>query len=108
VLDELGDAGAEPDMAHNWIEAIEGLAWVAYRTGERQRPACLLSAAAAHRQRLGIPFPSRGDRDAHERALAASRLAIDPEWVASWQTGHFLSRDQAREEALLIIAPVDA
>jgi predicted ATPase/DNA-binding XRE family transcriptional regulator len=108
VLDELGDADAEPDMAHNWIEAIEGLGWVAHRTGERQRSARLLSAAAAHRQRLGIPFPSRGDRDAHQRALAALRLEGDPEWAASWQTGHLMSRDEAREDARRMTAPVDA
>src|SRR5262249_12855555 len=84
-LDELVDADAEPDMAHNWIEAIEGLGWVAHHTGERQQSARLLSAAAAHRQRLGIPFPSRGDHDAHQRALTALRLGGDSEWLASWQ-----------------------
>jgi predicted ATPase/transcriptional regulator with XRE-family HTH domain len=107
VLRELGDADAEPDIAHNWIEAIEGLAWVAHRTGEWQRSARLLSAAAAHRQRLSIPFPSRGDRDAHQRSLAALGLEVDPEWVASWQTGQFLSRDEARADAQSIISPVD-
>ena len=89
-----------PEMEHNWIEAVEGLGWVAQRRGDVAGAARLLAAADAHRAARGLPFPSRADREQHERAVRELKAETGQAWDEAWRLGALLSREQAIAEAL--------
>jgi tetratricopeptide (TPR) repeat protein len=96
VLRELDAAASEPEMAHNWLEAIEGLALLELAAGRRGRAATLLSCAAAHRQTFGVPYSSPADRDALTVTIAKTRLADEP----GWQFGQSWTRADAFTDLL--------
>ncbi|MEA2586261.1 MAG: hypothetical protein QOF33_4346, partial [Thermomicrobiales bacterium] len=96
ILARIGDGGAEPDTAHNWIEAIEGFGWIALRRDQRPRAAALLAFAAAQRHARGVPFPSPKDRQLHQDAVSLAVLQGGPSWSAAWQS----SADRTLDELL--------
>jgi predicted ATPase/DNA-binding XRE family transcriptional regulator len=99
VLQDDDPTTGEFDMAHHWIEAIEGLGWLAADRGDVGCAARLLAAAAGYRARLHVPFPSRADEVAHTRALARPEIVNDPAWASAWQVGQTLTRDEVNDLA---------
>jgi hypothetical protein len=100
ILNNLQRTGPERDTADNWIEAIEGLAWIASVRGDTRRTARLLASAARHRELLGVPFPSRADGASHQNRLNEVRAAVVANWARAWEDSLSLTRDQVIREAL--------
>ena len=100
ILSELAEGGAEPDTDHNWIEAVEGLAWIARTRGDASHAARLLGAADAHRDAHGLPFPSRLDRRKHEARLREVRSEAGPAWTTTWESAASMSPRQVIDLAL--------
>ncbi len=73
---------------------LEGVATIAHACGQDERAARLFGAAAALRETLGAPLPLV-DLPAHERAVAAVRLALGVDrFTAIWTTGREMTLEQ--------------
>jgi non-specific serine/threonine protein kinase len=93
ILDRIG---------HRWGTAtsLEALAWMAGSSGRPERAALLLGASAAVFRELGIAVPPYWQVQ-HDGCKAAARAALDEgRYLAYWQEGYALSRDQAAVAAL--------
>lgn len=81
---------------------FEGLAAVAAASHDAGRAACLLGAAWAMRDSMGIPL-SRSDRVRYERYLVAARDEVEPTvWDTAWMKGETLTPEQAVHYAMEI------
>ena len=100
VLRDPAQVDPANDMVHNWVEAVEGLAWVAQRRGELERAARLIAAATTVRRARNLPFPSRADYEAHEREVTRLAAALGPAWDAARAAGRGLTPRQTIDEAL--------
>jgi predicted ATPase len=79
---------------------VEGLAAWWRKRGEATRAARLFAAAAAYRERAGIPVP-RVNRARHERELEAVRSALDEtSFDEAWQEGEATALEEAAGQAL--------
>lgn len=79
---------------------LEDLASIAGSTGQGERAARLLGAAAALRERIGAPQPLP-ERVVSEQAVAHSReLLGERAWAAAFSAGHECSLEQIIAEAL--------
>jgi tetratricopeptide (TPR) repeat protein len=98
----LGEQTYQPPIP----ACLTGLAGVAGRTGQPERAARLLGAAAALLDTLGAVWPSvdRADYDCH---VAATRAELGDEAFASaWAAGRAMTLEQACAEALAVSRPV--
>jgi hypothetical protein len=100
VLGDPVQADPEGEMIHNWVEAVEGMAWVARRRGDHPRAARLLGAAASVRSARRLPFPSGADHDAHEQDVTELAADLGPSWLEHWEAGRALTPHQTIAEAL--------
>ncbi len=74
---------------------LEGFAGVAELEGQAARVVRLFGAAAAIRDRLGIP-PFGGERADYERRLAAARIQLgESAFDAAWEAGQMMTDEQA-------------
>ncbi len=87
LFHQLGDCRAT-------VEEVEALAIVALRLGQPLRSACLLAAAEAARERIGLPVPTI-DRVRIGEAVDLLRGRDDEATRAAWQAGEVLSWDEA-------------
>ena len=80
-------------------QCLEGVAAVAAARGRPECAARLAGAAAALRQRDGMP-PDPAGRVDYERTVSATRVALDDDaFAAMWTQGQALSPEQAVAEA---------
>ncbi|HEY8283074.1 MAG TPA: tetratricopeptide repeat protein [Chloroflexota bacterium] len=80
---------------------LEGLAEAACALGHATHAARLLGAAAALRDRLGVPVPP-ADRPVYERTVMAVNSALEHAFLPAWEAGHALSPDQITREIFTI------
>jgi non-specific serine/threonine protein kinase len=89
-------------IGHRWgmATSLGALAWVAGSSGRPERAALLLGASTAVFRELGATRPPYWQAY-HDGCEAAARAALDQgRYLASWQEGYALSRDQAAVAAL--------
>lgn len=88
--------------------ALAGLAATVAREGRPEPAVRLAAAAAALRERIGVPAEA-WQREAYERGLAQARQSLPPETFATlWAAGLALSAEAAIAEALVAAAPSPA
>ena len=93
LLRDLGDR-------HYCAQGLEALASTAGVTGQGERAAQLLGAAAALRETIGAPQPPLEQAEV-EQAVAEARAALgEAVWAAAFAAGRALSLEQAIAEAL--------
>ncbi len=100
VLRDPTQTDSPDDMPHNWVEAIEGMAWLALRQDDLIRSARLFAAAAEFRRRGTLPFPSRADRDVQEAAVTELSARLGAAWDEAAAVGRRLTPREATEDAL--------
>jgi hypothetical protein len=100
VLSDPVQADQHGEMIHNWVEAVEGLAWVARQRGEHERATRLLGTTTALRGARRLPYPSRADRERHELGMARLAAEMGPSWQANWEIGLKATLQQAAADAL--------
>jgi predicted ATPase len=72
-----------------------GMAAVLVRRGEHERAAMYLGAGAAVREEVGIGFEDEEERQLHDEAFAAAKLALGEDALAAaWASGHAMTPDQ--------------
>ena len=85
---------------HYCAQGLEALASTAGVTGQGERAAQLLGAAAALRETIGAPQPPLEQAEV-EQAVAEARAALgEAVWAAAFAAGRALSLEQAIAEAL--------
>jgi DNA-binding CsgD family transcriptional regulator len=100
---ELGRDNPRTRLASDVIEAV-GV--VAAATGDAERGAKLLGAAAALRERIGLGYRTSENQVALERAVAATRAALgEPAFASAWAAGRNLTPSKAVGVALAPLAP---
>jgi non-specific serine/threonine protein kinase len=100
VLRDPMQTDPQEGMLHNWVEAIEGMAWIARRQEDLVRAARLFAAAAEFRRGGSLPFSSRADRDAQEAAVTELVARMGPAWDEAAAIGHRLTAREATDDAL--------
>lgn len=84
---------ADGTDAWGQVQAIEGIARIRLARGDNTRGVCLLSGAAAIRERFGVPMPPPEQADI-EGALAVVGAAMPPAtFTAAWDRGQRLADD---------------
>jgi hypothetical protein len=83
------------------VASIEDLAGVAHSLGQAAAAARLFGAAAALRERTGVPVPP-ADRDNQARLVAAVREALGPGFAVAWREGQAVALDQIVNDALAL------
>jgi hypothetical protein len=101
VLRDPMQTDPQEGMLHNWVEAIEGMAWIALRHEDLARAARLFATAAEFRRSGSLPFSSRADRDAQEAAVTELAARMGPAWDEAAATGHRLTAREATDDALV-------
>jgi predicted ATPase/DNA-binding CsgD family transcriptional regulator len=89
-------------------DALDGVAGIAAARGKPEQAARLAGAAATLRERLDAAV-APWERSAHERQLAAVRIALSPEaFAAAWAEGAALPFEAVIAEAMGDPEPADA